>query len=105
MLDCLGGHGPDTFLLKIRSRESKMIEIELAIYGTADWHSSRAKILSKIEEVRSIISMEHVTDENFIFRLFVDFVLVGQKLIFGSMISMFKSAHLHMQLPSLNHRQ
>jgi len=28
-----------------------MIEIELAIYGTADWHSHRTKILSKIEEV------------------------------------------------------
>jgi hypothetical protein len=28
-----------------------MIEIELAIYGTADWHSHRAKVLSKIEEV------------------------------------------------------
>jgi hypothetical protein len=47
----LGGHGPDTYLLKIRSRESKMIEVELAIYGTADWHSHRAKILTKIEEV------------------------------------------------------
>ena len=57
--DCLGGHGPDTFLLKIRSRESKMIEIELAIYGTADWHSSRAKILAKIEEVKSISSMSY----------------------------------------------
>ncbi|CAF1483973.1 unnamed protein product [Adineta steineri] len=44
------GHGPDTFLLKIRSRESRMIEIELAIYGTADWHSYRTKVLSKIEE-------------------------------------------------------
>lgn len=54
----LGGHGPDTFLLKIRSRESKMIEIELAIYGTADWHSSRAKILSKIEEVKLMISIK-----------------------------------------------
>jgi hypothetical protein len=47
----LGGHGPDTFLLKIRSRESKMIEVELAIYGTADWYSHRTKILTKIEEV------------------------------------------------------
>ena len=28
-----------------------MIEVELAIYGTADWHSQRGKILSKIEEV------------------------------------------------------
>jgi hypothetical protein len=32
-----------------------MIEIELAIYGTADWHSYRAKILAKIEEVNSMI--------------------------------------------------
>ncbi len=55
---CLGGHGPDTFLLRIRSRESKMIEIELAIYGTADWHSDRVKILSKIEEVNSIIEIK-----------------------------------------------
>ncbi len=54
---CLGGHGPDTFLLKIRSRESKMIEIELAIYGTADWYSHRTKILSKIEEVNSTIEI------------------------------------------------
>ena len=46
-----GGHGPDTFLLKIRSRDNKIFEIELAIYGTADWHSHRSKILSKIEEV------------------------------------------------------
>ncbi|UJR09925.1 hypothetical protein I4U23_014146 [Adineta vaga] len=44
------GHGPDTFLLKIRSRESRMIEVELAIYGTADWYLYRTKILSKIEE-------------------------------------------------------
>jgi hypothetical protein len=51
----LGGHGPDTFLLKIRSRESKMIEVELAIYATADWYSHRAKILSKIEEVNNNI--------------------------------------------------
>lgn len=55
---CLGGHGPDTFLLKIRSRESKMIEIQLAIYGTADWHGARAKVLAKIEEVRSITSIK-----------------------------------------------
>ncbi len=46
----LGGHGPDTFLLKIRSRESKMIEVELAIYSTTDWYTHRTKILSKIEE-------------------------------------------------------
>ncbi|CAF0859344.1 unnamed protein product [Adineta ricciae] len=44
------GHTPDTFLLKIRSRESKMIEVELAIYGTADWHAHRTKVLAKIEE-------------------------------------------------------
>lgn len=47
-----GGHGPDTFLLKIRSRENKMVEVQLAIYGTADWHSHRTKILAKIEEVK-----------------------------------------------------
>jgi hypothetical protein len=46
-----GGHGPDTYLLKIRSRENKMIEVQLAIYGTADWYSQRTKILAKIEEV------------------------------------------------------
>ena len=46
-----GGHGPDTFLLKIRSRENKMVEVQLAIYGTADWHSHRTKILANIEEV------------------------------------------------------
>lgn len=44
------GSGPDRFLLKIRSRESRLIEIELAIYGTADWHAQRTRILSKIEE-------------------------------------------------------
>ncbi|CAF1579555.1 unnamed protein product [Adineta ricciae] len=44
------GRAPDTFLLKIRSRESKMIEVELAIYSTADWHAHRAKVLAKIEE-------------------------------------------------------
>lgn len=48
----LGGSGPDRFLLKIRSRESRLIEIELAIYGTADWHAQRTRILSKIEEVK-----------------------------------------------------
>jgi hypothetical protein len=46
-----GGHDPDTYMLKIRSREHKIIEVQLAIYGTADWHSHRTKILSKIEEV------------------------------------------------------
>ncbi|CAF1076516.1 unnamed protein product [Adineta steineri] len=44
------GHDPDTYLLKIRSREHKIIEVQLAIYGTADWHPQRTKILSKIEE-------------------------------------------------------
>lgn len=29
-----------------------MIEIELAIYSTADWYLYRGKILSKIEEVK-----------------------------------------------------
>jgi hypothetical protein len=47
----LGGHDPDTYLLKIRSREHKLIEVQLAIYSTADWYSHRTKILSKIEEV------------------------------------------------------
>jgi hypothetical protein len=46
------GHDPDTYLLKIRSREHKIIEVQLAIYSTADWYSHRTKILSKIEEVR-----------------------------------------------------
>ena len=46
-----GGHGPDEFLLKLRSRENKIVEIQLAIYGTTDWHRQRMKILSKIEEV------------------------------------------------------
>ncbi|CAF3650894.1 unnamed protein product [Rotaria sordida] len=51
LMNALGrGHGPDTFLLKIRSRENKIFEVELAIYSTADWHSYRSKILSKIEE-------------------------------------------------------
>ncbi|UJR36179.1 hypothetical protein I4U23_028913 [Adineta vaga] len=44
------GHDPDTYLLKIRSREHKIIEVQLAIYGTADWHAQRTKILTKIEE-------------------------------------------------------
>jgi hypothetical protein len=44
------GHDPDTYLLKIRSREHKLIEVQLAIYSTADWYSHRTKILSKIEE-------------------------------------------------------
>ncbi|CAF1563903.1 unnamed protein product [Adineta ricciae] len=44
------GHDPDTYLLKIRSREHKIIEVQLAIYGTADWYSLRTKILTKIEE-------------------------------------------------------
>jgi hypothetical protein len=52
MLWILGGHEPDTYLLKIRSREHKIIEVQLAIYSTADWYSHRTKILSKIEEVR-----------------------------------------------------
>jgi hypothetical protein len=50
----IGGHDPDTYLLKIRSREHKIIEVQLAIYSTADWYSHRTRILSKIEEVRSI---------------------------------------------------
>jgi len=49
----LGGSNPDRFRLKIRSRENRLIEIELAIYGTADWHAYRTKVLSKIEEVIS----------------------------------------------------
>jgi hypothetical protein len=52
----LGGHEPDTYLIKIRSREHKIIEVQLAIYGTADWHSQRTKILAKIEEVRGRMS-------------------------------------------------
>jgi hypothetical protein len=51
----LGGHDPDTYLLKIRSREHKIIEVQLAIYSTTDWYSHRTKILSKIEEVRQKI--------------------------------------------------
>ncbi|CAF3169897.1 unnamed protein product [Rotaria sp. Silwood2] len=51
LMNALGrGHGPDTYLLKIRSRENKIFEVELAIYSTADWHLYRTKILSKIEE-------------------------------------------------------
>ncbi|CAF1273514.1 unnamed protein product [Rotaria sp. Silwood1] len=51
LINALGrGHDPDTFLLKIRSRENKIFEIELAIYSTTDWYSSRSKILSKVEE-------------------------------------------------------
>ncbi|CAF3880529.1 unnamed protein product [Rotaria sp. Silwood2] len=44
------GHDPDTYLLKIRSREHQIIEVQLAIYSTADWHPHRTKILAKIEE-------------------------------------------------------
>ena len=40
-----------------------MIEVELAIYGTADWHAHRAKVLAKIEEV----SVENKNmDESFV---------------------------------------
>jgi len=46
-----GGHEPDAYLLKIRSKEQKIVEVQLAIYSTADWHSERTKILMKIEEV------------------------------------------------------
>ncbi|CAF3545256.1 unnamed protein product [Rotaria sordida] len=44
------GHDPDTYLLKIRSREHQIIEVQLAIYSTTDWHPHRTKILAKIEE-------------------------------------------------------
>ncbi|CAF4496240.1 unnamed protein product [Rotaria socialis] len=51
LINALGrGHGPDTFLLNVRSRENKMYDIELAIYSTTEWHLHRTKILTKIEE-------------------------------------------------------
>ncbi|CAF2033271.1 unnamed protein product [Rotaria magnacalcarata] len=51
LINALGrGHGPDTFLLNICSRENKMYDIELAIYSTTQWHLHRTKILTKIEE-------------------------------------------------------
>ncbi|CAF3400940.1 unnamed protein product [Rotaria sp. Silwood1] len=51
LLAALGrGHDPDTYSLKIRSREHQIIEVQLAIYSTADWHPHRTKILAKIEE-------------------------------------------------------
>jgi hypothetical protein len=46
-----------------------MIEIELAIYGTADWHSYRAKILAKIEEVNSMTIKENLLVIHFLFHL------------------------------------
>ncbi|CAF2052057.1 unnamed protein product [Rotaria magnacalcarata] len=51
LLTALGrGHGPDTYSLKIRSREHQIIEVQLAIYSTADWHPHRIKVLAKVEE-------------------------------------------------------
>ncbi|CAF3400157.1 unnamed protein product [Rotaria socialis] len=51
LITALGrGHGPDTYSLKIRSREHQIIEVQLAIYSTADWHPHRTKVLAKIEE-------------------------------------------------------
>lgn len=51
LLNALGrGHEPDSYLLKIRSREQKLVEVQLAIYSTADWYNERTKILLKIEE-------------------------------------------------------
>jgi len=51
LVNALGrGHEPDAYLLKIRSKEQKIVEVQLAIYSTADWHSERTKILMKIEE-------------------------------------------------------
>jgi hypothetical protein len=68
----LGGHDPDTYLLKIRSREHKIIEVQLAIYSTTDWHSQRTKILSKIEEVR----------RNKIYSFFLSFVFLRLFVVF-----------------------
>ena len=63
--ETLGGHNPDSYLLKIRSREHKIIEVELAIYSTTEWHANRVKILSKIEEVCSKNLLMDTRDEQF----------------------------------------